>query len=166
MQKKSTLITVAAGLAAAVGLAVTGASLANAQTSTPTASTGYGSAQPGQGQPPSGRAGGAFNGNTDPTKAMRSDEKLLTGDTAAKVTAAAKAKEPNATIQRVETDSDGVYEAHMVRSDGTLITVQIDKNFAVTNVIVGGPGGPGGHGGPQQNGSTNGSTSGTPSTTN
>ena len=167
MQKKSTLITVAAGLAAAVGLAVTGASLANAQTSTPTASTGYSSAQPGQGQPPSDRGGGAFNGNTDPTKPMRSDEKLLTGDTAAKVTAAAKAKEPNATIQRVETDSDGVYEAHMVRSDGTLITVQIDKNFAVTNVIVGGPGGPGGHGGPQQqSGSTNGSTSGTPSTTN
>jgi hypothetical protein len=166
MQKKSTLITVAAGLSAAVGLAVTGASLANAQTSTPTASTGYGSAQPGQGQLPSGRAGGALNGNTDPTKPMRSDEKLLTGHTASKVTAAAKAKEPNATIQRVETDSDGVYEAHMVRSDGTFITVQIDKNFAVTNVIVGGPGGPGGHGGPQQNGSTNGSTSGTPSTTN
>jgi hypothetical protein len=146
MQKKSTLITVAAGLAAAVGLAVIGASLANAETSTPTAATGdgYGSAQPGQGQPPSGKGGGASNGNTDPTKPMRSDEKLLTGDTAAKVTAAAKAKEPNATIQRVETDSDGVYEAHMVRSDGTLITVQIDKNLAVTNVIVGGPGGQGG----------------------
>jgi len=50
---------------------------------------------------------------------MRSDEKLLTGDTAAKVTAAAKTKEPTATIERVETDSDGVYEAHMVRTDGT-----------------------------------------------
>ena len=57
---------------------------------------------------------------------MRSDEKLLTGDTAAKVTAAAKAKEPTATIERVETDSDGVYEAHMVRADGTHITVQVD----------------------------------------
>ena len=153
MQKKSTLITAAAGLAAAVGLAITGASLANAQTSTPTASSGYGSATPGQGQPPPGH-GGAANGNTDPTKPMRSDERLLTGDTAAKVAAAAKAKEPKATIQRVETDSDGVYEAHMVRADGTQVTVQIDRNFAVTNVIAGGPGGPGGQGGPRQQGST------------
>jgi hypothetical protein len=32
---------------------------------------------------------------------------LLTGDTAAKVKAAALAKYPGATIQRVETDSDG-----------------------------------------------------------
>jgi hypothetical protein len=79
---------------------------------------------------------------------MRSDEKLLTGDTAAKVTAAAKAKEPTATIERVETDSDGVYEAHMVRTDGTHITVQVDASFTVTNVQEGGTGGPGGgHGG-------------------
>jgi hypothetical protein len=84
------------------------------------------------------------NGNTDPSKPMRSDEKLLTGDTAAKVTAAAKAKEPGATIERVETDSDGVYEAHMVRADGTHIIVQVDKSYAVTNVQVGGVGGPGG----------------------
>ena len=78
---------------------------------------------------------------------MRSDEKLLTGDTAAKVTAAAKAKEPTATIERVETDSDGVYEAHMVRADGTHITVQVDASFAVTAVQEGGAGGPGGRGG-------------------
>ena len=36
------------------------------------------------------------NGNTDPGKPMRSDERLLSGDTAAKVTAAATAKEPTA----------------------------------------------------------------------
>ena len=78
---------------------------------------------------------------------MRSDEKLLTGDTAAKVTAAAKAKEPTATIERVETDSDGVYEAHMVRADGTHVTVQVDASFAVTAVQEGGPGGSGGPGG-------------------
>ena len=75
---------------------------------------------------------------------MRSDETLLTGDTAAKVTAAAQAKEPGATIERVETDSDGVYEAHMVRADGTHITVQVDASFAVTGVQEGGAGGGGG----------------------
>jgi hypothetical protein len=75
---------------------------------------------------------------------MRSDEKLLTGDVAAEVTAAAKAKEPGATIERAETDSHRVYEAHMVRADGTHITVQVGTDFAVTNVQVGGPRGRGG----------------------
>ena len=50
---------------------------------------------------------------------QRSDETLLTGDTAAKVRAAAVAKEPGATVSRVETDADGkaAYEVHMIRSD-------------------------------------------------
>lgn len=47
----------------------------------------------------------------DPTHSIRSDEHLLTGTNLAKVTAAAEAKYPDATIQRVETDSDGVYGA-------------------------------------------------------
>ena len=66
-----------------------------------------------------------------PTRASRCapTRQLLTGDVAAKVTAAAKAKEPTATIQRVETDSDGVYEAHMVRADGTQIIVQIGQEL-------------------------------------
>ena len=44
----------------------------------------------------------------------------------------------------METDSDGVYEAHMVRADGTHITVQVGADFQVTNVIEGGAG-KGGH---------------------
>ena len=68
----------------------------------------------------------------DPTKSMRSDEKLLTGTTADQVTAAALAKYPDATIQRVETDSDGVYEAHIVTTDGQELIVQVGKDFAVT----------------------------------
>ena len=78
------------------------------------------------------------SGTTDQSKPQRTDEQLLTGETADKVTAAAKAKEPDATIERVETDSDGVYEAHMVRADGTHITVQVGADFQVTNVIEGG----------------------------
>ena len=78
---------------------------------------------------------------------MHPGETLLTGTVKDKVTAAAKAKEPGATIERVETDAEGVYEAHMVRADGTPIIVQVDKSFAVTAVQTGGPGG-GRHGGP------------------
>jgi hypothetical protein len=82
----------------------------------------------------------------DPTKSQRPDETLLTGDTAAKVKAAALAKYPGATIQRVETDSDGVYEAHLVTKAGAPVTVEMDTSFTVTGTES--MGGPGGHGGP------------------
>lgn len=67
----------------------------------------------------------------DLSRPQRSDEQLLTGDTATKVRAAALAKYPGATVQRVETDSDGVYEAHVV-SGGKNLIVQVGKDFAVT----------------------------------
>jgi len=70
---------------------------------------------------------------------QRSDETELTGDTAAKVKAAAVAKVSDATVSRVETDADGhaAYEVHMVRSDGTLVTVYVDKQFEVVGVETG-----------------------------
>jgi type IV secretory pathway TrbL component len=80
----------------------------------------------------------------DESKSQRPDEKLLTGTTASKVRAAALAKYPGATIQRVETDSDGVYEAHLVTAAGQRVTVEVGKDFAVTGEEAGGHGGPGG----------------------
>ena len=79
---------------------------------------------------------------------QRSDETLLAGDTAAKVQAAAVAKVGSgATVSRVETDADGhaAYEVHMVRQDGTLVTVYVDKSFDVVSVETGmrAPGQPG-----------------------
>jgi hypothetical protein len=67
---------------------------------------------------------------------QRSDETLLTGDTAAKVEAAAKAKVPNGTIVRVETDADGnaKYEAHMTKADGTPVTVYVNEQFEAVSV--------------------------------
>jgi hypothetical protein len=81
--------------------------------------------------------------NLDPTKSMRSDEHLLSGSTAAKVRAAALAKYPSATIQRVETDSDGVYEAHIVTTAGEQVIVQVGSDFAITGTQTGGGRGPG-----------------------
>jgi hypothetical protein len=83
----------------------------------------------------------------DPTKSQRSDEHLLTGTTASKVKAAALAKYPSATVQRVETDSDGVYEAHVVNAGQELI-VQVGKDFAVTGTQTGGGHGDGDGDGP------------------
>ena len=64
---------------------------------------------------------------------QRPDETLLTGDTAAKVREAALAKVSGGTIERVETDADGnaAYEAHMTRSDGSRVTVYVNKSFEV-----------------------------------
>jgi uncharacterized membrane protein YkoI len=46
------------------------------------------------------------------------------------VTAAAKAKVPGGTIVRVEADADGTaaYEAHMVKADGSPVTVYVNKS--------------------------------------
>ena len=73
-------------------------------------------------------------------------ETPLTGDVAAQVTAAAQAAVPDGTIVRVETDNDGVYEAHMTKADGTQVIVQVGADFVVTATVdqpQGGHGGPG-----------------------
>jgi uncharacterized membrane protein YkoI len=72
----------------------------------------------------------------NPWGAQRSDETPLTGDTLAKVEAAALAEVPDAKIIRVETDADGnaAYEAHVVKADRTPATVYVDKQFDVVSV--------------------------------
>jgi hypothetical protein len=67
---------------------------------------------------------------------QRSDETPLTGDALAKVKAIAKEKVPGGTVVRVETDADGhaAYEAHMTKSDGTPVTVYVDKSFDFVSV--------------------------------
>ena len=76
------------------------------------------------------------SGRGQPWGGQRGDETPLTGDTAAKVEAAAKAKVPGGTIVRVETDADGhaKYEAHMTDADGTPVTVYVGEDFAVVSV--------------------------------
>jgi len=62
-------------------------------------------------------------------------EKLLTGDTEAKVKAAALAK-VSGTVDRVETnvDSSAPYEAHITKSDGTEVEVQVSSDYTVAAV--------------------------------
>jgi hypothetical protein len=120
--------------ALAVGAVVGGAGIAMAATGSPsTGSSG------------SGYGYGTGSGTRpDPaTVAHGPGETLLTGTTAAKVTAAALAAVPGSTVIRVETDSSGAaaYEAHLRKADGTEVTVLVDKNFAVTKTETGfGPG--------------------------
>ena len=76
------------------------------------------------------------SGAGQPWGGQRSDETLLTGDVAAKVTAAATAKLPGATVVRVETDADGnaAYEAHVTTAAGAPATVYVDNQFDVVSV--------------------------------
>lgn len=79
-------------------------------------------------------AGARAGGTVDESKSQRPDEHLLSGDTASKVRAAALARYPGATVLRVETDSDGVYEAHLRTADGQRVTVEVGKDFKVTGL--------------------------------
>jgi hypothetical protein len=83
---------------------------------------------------------------TESSTSQHAGEELLTGDTKAQVEAAVLAEYPDATIERTETDSGGVYESHVVTADGEDLTVLVGEDFTVTGTDTGhGGGGPGGH---------------------
>ena len=118
---RKTVATVAAlGALALGGSAIAGA----AQNSSTTTTQGT---QTAQGQPPNGGRHVGANGKT---------EQPLTGDTAAKVKAAALKKVSGGTVERVETDVDhgSPYEAHVTKPDGTQLEVLVNKDFQVTAV--------------------------------
>jgi hypothetical protein len=106
-----------------VGGVLVGTLTANAANTTGTAGQAGAYGAPG---------GPRHGGNVDESKSQRPDEHLLTGDTASKVRAAALARYPGAAVLRVETDSDGVYEAHLIAKSGQRVTVEVDKAFKVT----------------------------------
>ncbi len=71
-------------------------------------------------------------------QSVRSDEKSVSSATAATLRAAALKAVPGGTVYRIETDAgDGVYEAHMKKADGSLVTVKFGKDLNVTKVESG-----------------------------
>jgi hypothetical protein len=120
-------------MAAAIGAAaISGTAIATAATGGSSSSSSTTTAQPPQRSTPPpvprdpSQAGHMANGKT---------ETLLSGDTAAKVRAAALAK-VSGTVERVETnvDSSAPYEAHIMKSDGTEVEVQVNSDFTVADV--------------------------------
>jgi hypothetical protein len=109
-------------------------------------SYGIASAANGSGSSRSSGSAAAVPSAAHPWGPQRSDETPLSGDTAAKVRELALAKVPGGTIVRVETDADGnaAYEAHMIRSDGSPVTVYVSKQLEVVSVQSGMPHPPGG----------------------
>jgi len=136
----------------AVGLlaagVITGGVLASAlgaaaATSTPAASGSTAASLSGSRAKPQGPGG---------AQPVRPDEKSVPSATAATLRAAALKAVPGGAVYRIETDAgDGVYEAHMTKADGSLVTVKFDKNLKVTKVESGmgtGDPGPSGQGSP------------------
>ncbi len=85
--------------------------------------------------------GSAFNVmsvEADPGRGPKGGgETALTGTTASKVTAAALAAVPGATVLRVTTEHQGAsnpYEAHLSKADGSRVTVLIGSAFNVMSV--------------------------------
>jgi hypothetical protein len=66
----------------------------------------------------------------------RGREAALTGDTAAKVKAAAEARVPGGTAERVEQGGPGgaAYHAHVRKADGSEVVVLVNSSFEATSV--------------------------------
>jgi uncharacterized membrane protein YkoI len=133
---RSKLVTaVAVGAAAISATAIATAATSGSSSSSSSTATGQQSQSstrpPG---PPSGapvqhdpsKGGHTVNGKT---------ETLLSGDTAEKVKAAALAKVAG-TVERAETNVDGSapYKAHIRKSDGTEVEVQVNSDYTVAAV--------------------------------
>jgi uncharacterized membrane protein YkoI len=119
----------AMGMTALAGGALGASFLGVAGADTSTTAAANSTAAAPQSPPDWSRGGHQANGKT---------ETVLTGDDAAKATAAAEAAVPGATAQRVETDADGdAYEVHMTKADGSIVTVKLDSSFKVTQTVDG-----------------------------
>jgi hypothetical protein len=126
---KKTLVAVAGVAALALGGSAIAGAASNSSSTPSVSSAPAASAQGYGGQGPAGPPGRHVGANGQ-------QEQLLSGDVAAKVAAAAKAKVPGATVERTETDVDhgSPYEAHLRKSDGTELEVLVNKDFEVTAV--------------------------------
>jgi pyruvate/2-oxoglutarate dehydrogenase complex dihydrolipoamide acyltransferase (E2) component len=114
-------------LAVATGVAFGSYGIASAASGSSTATTATTTATPSTTAPAAPPGATASN----PWGSQRSDETLLTGDALAKVKAIALDKVSGGTIVRIETDADGhaAYEAHVLKADGSPVTVYVDKDF-------------------------------------
>ena len=124
LQNRASRLLIAGALAVGVMGGSYGIAAAASNSSSGSNSSNSGAAQP---SPP---------GPGRPWGGQRPDETRLTGDAAAKVTAAAKARISGGTVIRVETDADGhaKYEAHMTDANGQPVTVYVDADFNVVSV--------------------------------
>jgi hypothetical protein len=119
-------------IAAIGGGAVGGGAIANAATSSSAPAT---TSTPAAQAPSSSSSSSTQGAPQGRHTANGKTEAALTGDVAARVKAASLAKVPG-TVERVETnvDSSAPYEAHIKKSDGTEVVVEINSDYSVLAV--------------------------------
>jgi hypothetical protein len=124
-----------------------GALAATSSSTTPTTTTPSSTAPSATTTQPTAPAAGA-SAPAQSSTPVRTDEKATTATITATLKTKALAAVPGGTVNRIETDAgDATYEAHMTKSDGTLVTVKFDTNLNVTAVESGmGQGDPAGGG--------------------
>jgi len=132
----------AAVSAALFGAALTGGAVGASMIGTASAQTDSSSSSSTNSTAPADPATSATKPAHDPSKgghqANGITEDLLAGDGATQVTAAAQGAVPDGTIERVENDADGAaFEAHMVKADGTRVTVKVNADFSVAGIETG-----------------------------
>jgi hypothetical protein len=124
MNSKARAITLL-GAGVVAGGILAGTLTANAATSDPSSSSTSTS-------PPA--ANSAAPANDQSSTPVRSDEKAVDSTLATTLTQKAEAK-TGGTVYRVESDAgDGTYEAHVKKSDGSLVTVKFDSSGTITSV--------------------------------
>ena len=138
--------------AGAAGLLAAGAISGGVLASTLSASASSSATSTAAASTVSSSAGEARTPGPGGVQPVRPDEKSVSSATAAALRAAALKAVPGGTVYRIETDAgDAVYEVHMKKADGSLVTVKFGKNLEVTKVESGmGAGDPAsaGHGAP------------------
>jgi hypothetical protein len=136
---RSKLVTAAAvGATAISGAAIATAATSGSSSSSASSSTVAGQ-PPGSSSRPPGPSSSGPPAQRDPSKGGHTvngrTETLLSGATAEKVKAAALAK-VSGTVERVETnvDSSAPYEAHIRKSDGAEVEVQVGSDYTIAAV--------------------------------
>jgi uncharacterized membrane protein YkoI len=142
MNRTRKAIASAAMVGATLGGGALGAALLSGTANAQTDSTTSSAAAPDNSTVTAAAAPATAPAQRDPSKGGHTangiTETLLTGDTAAQVTAAAQAAVPGATIDRVETDAEGAtYEAHVTKADGSKATVKLNADFSVASIETG-----------------------------
>ncbi|HOI04320.1 MAG TPA: hypothetical protein PLJ48_09245, partial [Dermatophilaceae bacterium] len=142
----------AASVAAVAALAIGGSAIANAADNpTPTTTSSATSTQGTADSGTTGTQGKGQRGGTGATGQQGSQDTPVTGDEAAKVSAAVTAKDSTVTVTSVRKDPDGSYDVLGTKA-GANVMFDVSADLATITENAGGPGGGkgGGMGGASQ----------------
>jgi len=142
----------AASVAAVAALAIGGSAIANAADNpTPTTTSSATSTQGTADSSTTGTQGKGQRGGTGATGQQGSQDTPVTGDEAAKVSAAVTAKDSTVTVTSVRKDPDGSYDVLGTKA-GANVMFDVSADLATITENAGGPGGGkgGGMGGASQ----------------